>query len=135
MKEISKEASTIKDLLDKNKIKYCLEYSFEDLKGRKKVPYRFDFAILDENNSPICLIEYDSKIHFNKNSSFYKDSGEFKRAQERDRKKNNYCLSRGIRLVRIPYWELKGLTLEKILSSQKFVVKSMWHNDLLITKK
>ena len=70
-----------------------------------------------------------------KNSSFYKDSGEFKRAQERDRKKNNYCLSRGIRLVRIPYWELKGLTLEKILSSQKFVVKSMWHNDLLITKK
>ena len=70
MKEISKEASTIKDLLDKNKIKYCLEYSFEDLKGRKKVPYRFDFAILDENNSPICLIEYDSKIHFNKKFFF-----------------------------------------------------------------
>lgn len=134
MNEISKEATVIKDILDKSNIKYRLEYTFPDLKGKKKIPYRFDFALLDENDSVIYLIEYDSKIHFDKKSSFYSSSSDFKRAQERDRKKNRYCLANGIKLIRIPYWELKNLTLDKILSSKKFLVKSAYHNDLLITK-
>ena len=35
------------------------EYSFEDLKDKKKL--RFDFAIFDKNNKLIKLIEFDGR--------------------------------------------------------------------------
>lgn len=135
IKEISNQASVIKTILDDHHIKYKLEYSFTDLIGKKKIPYRFDFALLDDDDNVICLIEYDSIIHFEKNSMFHDTSSDFRRAKERDRRKNRYCLSHGIKLIRIPCWELEGLTLDKILTTSKFVVKSIWHNDLLIIKK
>lgn len=134
-KEISNQASVIKTILDNHHIKYKLEYSFTDLIGRKRIPYRFDFALLDDDDNVICLIEYDSIIHFERNSMFHDKLSDFRRAKERDRKKNRYCLAHGIKLIRIPYWELEGLTLEKILTTRKYVVKTIHHNDLLIVKK
>lgn len=49
----------INNLLIENNINYKKEYSFIDLKGIKGGPLRFDFAIFDDNNNLIELIEFD----------------------------------------------------------------------------
>lgn len=35
--------------------------------------------------------------------------------QERDHRKNQWCLSHNIPLVRIPYWERDNITLEMLM--------------------
>ena len=43
-------------------VKFETQYSFEGLKFKGKL--RFDFAIFDDNNKLICLIEYQGIQHF-----------------------------------------------------------------------
>ncbi|MBE6148113.1 MAG: hypothetical protein E7167_01175 [Firmicutes bacterium] len=50
----SKGEFKIMELLKENSISFISEYKFLDYKNR-----RFDFAILDENNKVIRLIEFD----------------------------------------------------------------------------
>lgn len=128
---ISKEANIIAGLLRKNKINFSVEKTFDDLKSHKGKLLRFDFAIYDEENNLKCLIEYDSEIHFQRVNHFHKTNSEFKQAQERDRRKNKYCLINNIPLIRIPYWKLENLTYEKIFNTPSFLVKTKFHNDLL----
>jgi len=51
----------ISNILKENNIKYIKEYIFKDLKSDKNAYLRFDFAILDDNNNPIRLIEFDGE--------------------------------------------------------------------------
>ena len=45
---------------------------------------------------------------------FYGGEEELKKQQNRDSIKTQYCLDNNIKLIRIPYWELKNIN--KILS-------------------
>ena len=66
---------------------------------------------------------------------FHKSRSDFLKAQERDRIKITYCLSHGIKLYCIPYWELDNLSSVEDLFAQKFLAKSKFHNDIVFRTK
>jgi len=96
----SKGELKIQFLLEKHNIKYKNQYIFDDLRGKAKRHYKFDFGILNEQNQLLYLIEWDSPIHIKQND-FYGNENDFKERLERDRKKNEYCIKKNIPLIRI----------------------------------
>lgn len=58
----SKGEKMIFKWLKKNKIHFKSEYTFPNLKAIKRL--RYDFAILDENDNPLALIEFQGDQHF-----------------------------------------------------------------------
>ena len=94
---------TVKQILDKMKISYQTEQTFEDLAGIGGGALRYDFALLDDNNNIIGLIEYDGEQHFQEAGAYYNETG---RVQIHDNIKNQFAENIGIPLLRIPYYEL-----------------------------
>lgn len=99
----------IKEILEKNKIKYIKEYVFKDLPNR-----RFDFYLPEYNR----LIEFDGRQHTRHTSNWYKTEEEFEKARERDLEKNQYALRNNIPLVRIPHTERDNITLDLIIGNK-----------------
>lgn len=126
----SKGEEKIAKMLKKARISFKQEVSFPDLKSLKGNLLRFDFAIF-KNNRLVCLLEYDGEQHFHQVPYFHKTIFDFKQTQEWDRRKNAYCLRKGIPLIRIPYWDYDILTLERILTEPSYKVVSKYHTDLL----
>lgn len=116
------------NILNKEHITYIREKTFPDLRGGK---YRFDFYLPKEN---IC-IEVDGIQHFEFTKAFHKSRSDFLKGQEHDRRKNAYCIAHKINLYRIPYWDLKNIISYKDILNEKFLVKTIWHNDYLRGKK
>lgn len=48
-------------ILEQNNLKYLREYTFPDLLSEKNAKLRFDFAIFNEKNELLFLLEYDGK--------------------------------------------------------------------------
>lgn len=119
------------EILKQNRIPFQREVSFKGLNGLKNVPLRFDFAIF-KGQKLIALLEYDGEQHFKFTKHFHKSIFDFKRAREWDRRKNSYCLTHGIPLIRIPYWDLENLTFNSLFSNPNYRVKNKYHNDYLI---
>ena len=112
----------IKTILEENNIHFIFdEIYFKDLVFQNNSIGRFDFILLDENQKPFRIIEFDGKQHFIEVEFFKED---LKLRQERDDIKNKYALSHNIPLVRIPYWEENNLTLELIMSD-KYLIKEV----------
>lgn len=111
---ISRGELKIMNILQDNNISYIREYKVPELSNK-----RFDFALLNDNNNIYRLIEFDGEQHY-KPSKWGRDK--LQRTQESDQIKNEYALSHGIALVRIPYWELNNLTFD-LLFSEKFEIK------------
>ena len=111
-------------ILKKNKVPFVREKTFADLKLGS---FRYDFYLPDRN----IAIEYDGPQHFQQVEYFQKTRQDFLKAQERDRRKNNYALAHGIPLYRIPYWEMDELCGLPQIFDEKHLVKSMYHNDKL----
>ena len=103
----------IKQILNKNNIKYIQQYAF--LEDQRK---KFDFAILNDNQQVIRLIEFDGKQHFLQDSYTWFKQDSLQLRQQRDKIKNQYAKNHNIPLVRIPYWERNNITLKKILGEQ-----------------
>ncbi|AFN38731.1 hypothetical protein [Staphylococcus phage APTC_SA_12] len=95
----SKGESLIKDILEDNNFSYIREYTFEDLKNVKKLP--FDFALFIDNEL-VGLIEYDGSQHFIPFEHFG-GKEKLRKTQYNDRKKNEYCDKNRIPLKRIKY--------------------------------
>lgn len=94
----------IKDVLDKNDIEYKEEYSFNDCVNPKtRYKLRFDFYLPDYN----CCIEYDGEQHFKQIKIF--SSSSLEEIQYRDLLKTKYCKNHHIKLVRIPFYDLKKI--------------------------
>lgn len=106
----------ISNILKENDIRYVKEYTFKDLKSDKNRYLRFDFAILDDSNNPIRLVEFDGEQHINKNSIYYSEQ-----LVQNDILKNHYCKEHNIPLVRIPYKMLNKLSLELILGDEYII--------------
>lgn len=112
------------NILIERHIDFEREKSFKDLRNNN---YRFDFFLPQQN----LIIELDGRQHFEYIPYFHKNQQNFLKSQERDRRKNSYCLANKIPLYRIPYWEIDNIkTLEDIFK-EKFLVRSKWHNDNL----
>lgn len=101
----------IENLLKSNGINYAREYTFSDLKNKKKL--RFDFAIFDENNSLSHLIEFDGRQHNNDYTPWNSEETLAER-QARDILKDEYCKEHNIRLIRIPYEKRDTMTLQDL---------------------
>lgn len=115
----SKGEKRISLFLDNKKIKYKQEYTFDDCINICKL--RFDFAVFNNDNNLICLIEYDGEAHDNPISFGCKDEKKvlknFKNTKKRDKIKDNYCKKNKIPLIRIHYTKFNEI--ENILE-QKF---------------
>ncbi|MED4883864.1 zinc-ribbon domain-containing protein [Bacillus smithii] len=102
--------------LKKYRIKFEREYTFDDLKGMGNRLLRFDFAVLDNNNDVICLIEYDGEYH----DKLLNPSNEnYLLITTHDELKNTYCKDNNIPLIRIHFEhkkEIRSLLAKSLLN-------------------
>lgn len=103
----------IEQFLIENKIKYKKEYTFSDLKDIGLL--RFDFAIFDDNNNLIQLIEYDGRQHFSTDYvPWGNDKDTLEDKQRRDNLKTEYCKCNNIKLTRVNWDPRNKITKEKL---------------------
>lgn len=100
----------IEQILSEYNIPFIKEKRFSDLTfedtGYKA---RFDFYV---NNS--YLIEFDGRQHFIQSDGIYDNEEKFKRTQEHDKIKNDYCKNLNIPLIRIPFTEIDKLNIDML---------------------
>jgi len=109
----SKGELLISSILNELQIKFKPQYIFDGLKTDMNGTPIFDFAIFDESNCIKYIIEYDGKQHF-KPAKKWGGEKKFKRQQEIDKFKNNYCKINNIKIIRIPYTELNKINKKYI---------------------
>ena len=110
----SQGETLIASILLENNFNFAREFSFNDLRNYEKdkpTRLRFDFAIFNDNNELICLIEYQGIQHY-KSIGFYKDIDKFNEAQYRDQLKRDYCKLHNIKLIEIPYTDFDNITID-----------------------
>lgn len=103
----SKGEAKLKSILNSLEIEYQSEYSFKDFLTIENIPYRFDFAVF-QNNKLYCLIEYDGIQHF-KSGTGWNTEESLRRNRINDYRKNLYCKNNNIPLIRIPYTDFNIL--------------------------
>lgn len=124
----SKGEFLIGQILQKLKIKYITEYSFNNLKGNFSL-LRFDFAIF-QNSQLLCLIEYQGKQHFqNVDITNFLTPEKFKLYQEYDDKKRKYCQENNIPLIEISYADYKRINDEYLIKQIEKCTNTIWHKD------
>ena len=106
----SRGEEKITKILNEKNISFQKEYSFENLinpkTGRK---LRFDFALFNNKNKLICLIEFDGYQHFLTDSKGYYTKEKILDLKYRDNLKNDYCKNNKIKLIRISYKDYNKL--------------------------
>lgn len=102
----------IAKILKELNISFEVQKSFENLLSPKGWKYRFDFYLPKYN----LLVEYDGVQHFKykEDTNGWNNKENFLNTQQRDLEKNEYCIKRGIPLIRIPYTELSKLNKENV---------------------
>lgn len=95
---ISKGERRIMTYLDRLKIDYNYNYSFDDCRDKLTLP--FDFYLPEYN---LC-IEYDGEQHF-RAIDWFGGNENFEKQKKRDYIKDIYCLDNKISLIRISYLE------------------------------
>ena len=105
----------IEEILEKNDLNFKMEYSFEGLNSPNGRPLRFDFAVFDNQNNLIALIEYQGEQHYI-NREFFDKKLKFEKRQEYDQRKRDYCQQKGIKLIEIPYWDFKKIDENYLIS-------------------
>lgn len=104
----------IRQWLQNNKIEYIYQNPFNDCKDKKELP--FDFYLPAYN---IC-IEFDGRQHFEpidfagKGEEWAKE--QLEKTKRHDEIKNQYCATKNIRLLRIPYFKNIEEELNKFYS-------------------
>lgn len=107
----------INNILLDNNITFVQQYRFIN----SPIPLlRYDFAILNDDNQVIRLIEFDGEQHFRPKDIFGGEEG-FRIQQQHDLLKNEYAKQCSIPLIRIPYYELNNLSL-KLIMGDKYLI-------------
>ena len=96
----------IEQLLKSNNIKYKKQYIFKEFPNK-----RYDFAIFNEKQEIIKLIEFDGEQHYIE-TPFFKTT--LKEQQEIDQQKNKFAEEKNIPLIRIPYWKRGNIELKDL---------------------
>lgn len=109
---ISKGETIIKNYLDDKQIDYKHEYS---MPGCRRVnPLRFDFYI----PSLKAAIEFDGRQHYEEVPYFNSSTSTLELTRERDGIKDAYCREHGIRMIRIPHYDIRKI--EEILNDELY---------------
>lgn len=99
----------VEKLLSQIGINYCTQYRITDCKNKRPLP--FDFAIFDNDNRLLALIEYQGETHFHATGGWNTEE-KLQKQQERDEIKRNYCNQHNIKLIEIPYTDYDILNKE-----------------------
>lgn len=117
----SGEQKILNWLIDNNII-HKHEYRFNDCVNLMPLP--FDFAVFNEHNKLLFLIEYDGEQHFKpirfNGIPIELAENNFKQTKINDEIKNIYCINNNIMLIRIPYLDFDNIDsiLEQNIKSQ-----------------
>ena len=106
---------TINRLLNQSGYKYQTEYWFKDFVCNTR-PYQFDFALLDDDNQLLGLIEYQGDIHFTYRDIGWNTKDKFDERIKRDKIKFDYCKKNNIKLYYITYKDDIEEKLKEILN-------------------
>ena len=122
----SKGEAIIAELLSQNNYQFITQYRFDDfVSDYNNIPYRFDFAVF-QNNKLSYLIEYDGEQHYyyQTTSTSWNSKENFEKTQILDNKKNNYCFTNNIPLIRIPYYIRDQLTIQDLtLNTTQYLIR------------
>ena len=122
--QTSKGEEKIISLLKEANIPFEREKTLPDMKKHGN-HLRFDFYLPDKK----IALEFNGAAHYQQIDFFHKNKQEFQKRQEYDRYKIGYCLSHGITIYCIPYWELDNLHTSADLFNPRFRAASRWKND------
>lgn len=89
---------------------FYYQYVFDDcVNPDTGIKLRFDFYIPSLN----CCIEYDGEQHFlYRSNNGWNTKENYEKTVYRDNLKNEYCLNRNIKMIRIPYTNLDKISPE-----------------------
>ena len=106
----------IEDILRANGMNFQEEYSFEGLCSSNGRPLRFDFAIFDDENQLMFLLEYQGIQHYIPKSKFGGSNG-LRKQQYNDMLKREFCRKHNIILIAIPYTDESEISYDYIMNS------------------
>lgn len=78
-----------------------IQYSFDDLVGENNEKSKYDFAIFDNKNKLIYLVEIDDKEYKDRHLGDSPRQIQRQKANKRDKTKNTYCKDHNINLYRM----------------------------------
>lgn len=104
----SKGETAIRTWLTTHNISFTTQHSFRNCMDKREL--KFDYYVPAVNTA----IEYDGELHY-KSVSHFGGEEYLQAIQRRDKIKTEYCVDNNIRLIRIPYWDLKNIA--KILET------------------
>jgi Zn finger protein HypA/HybF involved in hydrogenase expression len=107
----SKGEKIIHNYLKDNNIVFQTQYKFNNCRNKRRL--RFDFAVFDENNKLLFLIEYQGRQHFEQvNFTNTKDRfSDIEYTKQNDLIKKQYCKNNNIKLLEIPYWQINDIEI------------------------
>lgn len=106
----------IEEILQASGLTFEEEYSFSDLYSSNGRPLRFDFAVFDDDNNLMFLIEYQGIQHYIAKSKFGGNSG-LKKQQYNDLMKREYCRKHNLILIAIPYTDESLINYDYIMNA------------------
>lgn len=110
----------ITKVLVDNNIKFVSQFTFPDLLSEKGHRLRFDFAVLNEEQKLLFLLEYQGIQHYVARQDFKNDFGKRQR-EVTDEQKKNYCLEHNIILEEITYKQDTEEEIKEILKKYKLI--------------
>lgn len=96
----SKGERAIQEILTANGYNYNTQQKFVECKDKRELP--FDVSVTDEKGNTLYIIEYDGRQHVEP-IKLFGGIETFKKTQEHDKIKNEYCKRQEIPLIRIPH--------------------------------
>lgn len=117
----------IEQILKENHIKYIHNKNyFKDLILPNNGIGRYDFILIDENNKPYRLIEFDGIQHYKPTAFYYGHTPQinFDYVLQNDKTKNEYAFRHNLPLVRIPYYVINKININMLLYDDTFLIKT-----------
>lgn len=120
-KAFSKGEEKITNLLKDNNIDFQTQKTFDNCRFLDtNMLARFDFYLPQFNT----ILEYDGEQHFRIGRGYYDNINKFKKIQEHDNYKNQWCKENNISIIRIPYIHYDDITLSDLLpETSQFLIK------------
>lgn len=113
----SKGEYLISNLLKENNITFNHDLIFPELLKETGKRLRFDFIIYNEDGSVNRFVEFDGNQHqYGMIGGIWPNTETLEVIKERDKIKNDFCLSHNYILIRIPYYKIKNLKIDDIMT-------------------
>jgi len=112
----------ISELLESHDIDFVRDKPYLDcINDRTGYHLRFDFII--NSDGGVYMVEYDGLQHF-KSAPMWDDNGDLEERTRRDAIKDRWCAQNSIPLIRIPYTELKNISIDDLrVETSRFLMK------------